>query len=186
MGVREERRRALLQGLSDAAWESFDQLAETSVEELARRAGVSKRTFFRIYESKEAALYGDWRESLTQLREFVQSRSPDERVATTLLELSRGWALMTEADRPRALARRRRSQHHRGMGQYEEGVIWPTFRKTVSEELMQRGTGPEDAALVASVLASVLASAKTRWLDQEGVSLLRAVNEAWACVSIAL
>lgn len=59
-GLRERRRLETERELSDAALELFERhgVHGTTVEDIARRAGTSPRTFFRYYASKEAAIFG--------------------------------------------------------------------------------------------------------------------------------
>ena len=53
--LRERRKRATELEISDAALELFEQrgVAATTVGDIARAAGISERTFFRYYSSKE-------------------------------------------------------------------------------------------------------------------------------------
>lgn len=58
MDLRERRRRATLDEIAHAAVELFEEqgVSATTVEQIAARAGVSSRTFFRYCRSKEHAL----------------------------------------------------------------------------------------------------------------------------------
>ncbi|GAA1489464.1 TetR/AcrR family transcriptional regulator [Brachybacterium sacelli] len=59
LGLRERRRRQTLADIHDAAMELFETkgVAATTVDEIAAAAGVSPRTFFRHYPTKESAAY---------------------------------------------------------------------------------------------------------------------------------
>lgn len=59
LGLRERRRRQTLSDIHEAAMELFEAkgVAATTVDEIATAAGVSPRTFFRHYPTKESAAY---------------------------------------------------------------------------------------------------------------------------------
>lgn len=60
MGVRDRKRAQTLRCIHDAAVELVqrDGLPEATVSAIAQRAGVSRRTFFNYYDSKEDAVLG--------------------------------------------------------------------------------------------------------------------------------
>lgn len=57
-GLRERRRRDTLREVSDAAIELFERkgVTETTIDDIAATAGISQRTFFRYYATKEQAV----------------------------------------------------------------------------------------------------------------------------------
>lgn len=59
VGLRERRRRETLREVADAALTLFEErgVAATTVDEIAAAAGISPRTFFRYYPTKEHALF---------------------------------------------------------------------------------------------------------------------------------
>jgi mycofactocin system transcriptional regulator len=61
---------------------SAQGFAQTSVEQIAARAGVSKRTFFRYFDSKSAVLWHDFDREVAELR-------------AAFAQVSRRTALMT-------------------------------------------------------------------------------------------
>lgn len=68
----EEVARAALQLFAD---NGFD---ETTVDEIATEAGVSRRTIFRYYPSKNDMVWGDFDWVLNRLRAALAETSPDE------------------------------------------------------------------------------------------------------------
>ncbi|MGO4250381.1 TetR family transcriptional regulator [Micrococcaceae bacterium Sec5.1] len=58
LGLRERRRRETLREVSDAALQLFERngFTETTVDDIADAAGISQRTFFRYYATKEQAV----------------------------------------------------------------------------------------------------------------------------------
>lgn len=61
LGLRERRRRETLREVSDAAIDLFERkgVAATTVDDIAHAAGISQRTFFRYYPTKEHAVFVD-------------------------------------------------------------------------------------------------------------------------------
>ena len=61
LGLRERRRRETLREVSDAAIALFERkgVGATTVDDIAHAAGISQRTFFRYYPTKEHALFVD-------------------------------------------------------------------------------------------------------------------------------
>lgn len=115
-GLRERRRRQTLRDVSDAAIELFERqgVAATTVDEIARTAGIAQRTFFRYYPTKEDAAFPDDEGFATVVRETVAAVHGGTPVAAAM---DGGWQrLFGEFDaRPekhaRALRVRRLLQH---------------------------------------------------------------------------
>ncbi|WP_036570961.1 mycofactocin system transcriptional regulator [Nocardia sp. BMG51109] len=81
--------------LERAAFELFerDGFDETTVEGIAAAVGVSKRTFFRYFESKNDVVWGSFTEQLQAMRELF-ARCPPEQpvmdaVRTVVVEFNR-------------------------------------------------------------------------------------------------
>jgi AcrR family transcriptional regulator len=72
----ELRRRSTHEALRQAALKSFacKGFANVTVTELAREAGVTERTFFRHFPTKEAALSQDYETQLERLAEALARR----------------------------------------------------------------------------------------------------------------
>jgi AcrR family transcriptional regulator len=84
--LRERRRRQTVEEIADVAFALFAERGyeATSVEQIAGLAGVSTRTFFRYFPSKEAVVFFDHPEAVQRLREALAttdaSLPPVERV----------------------------------------------------------------------------------------------------------
>jgi len=81
--------------LERAAFELFerDGFEATTVEDIAAAVGISKRSFFRYFESKNDVVWGDFGGQLRVMRELF-ARCPDGRpimdaVATVVVEFNR-------------------------------------------------------------------------------------------------
>ena len=78
---RERKKRAVRKALEEAAFRMFDErgFAETTIDQIADEADVSRSTFFRYFGSKEAVLFGSY-------------AANEEILARLLLERPRGEA----------------------------------------------------------------------------------------------
>lgn len=94
LGLRERRKRATRQALSRAALTLTAEhgIDHVTVEAISEAAGVSERTFFNYFATKEDALTGDT-EDIARLREYVRT-APAELSALSALE----YALCSELD----------------------------------------------------------------------------------------
>jgi AcrR family transcriptional regulator len=77
----EQRRRSTHEALRQAALKSFAHkgFGNVTVTELAREAGVTERTFFRHFPTKEAVLFQDYETQLEWLAEALAQRPPRNR-----------------------------------------------------------------------------------------------------------
>ncbi|NKE62325.1 TetR family transcriptional regulator [Lentzea sp. PSKA42] len=110
-GLRERKKAATREALGDAAWSLCVEhgLDRVTVEQIARAAGVSLRTFFNYFSSKEEAVVaGDTTTALAFVREFA-ARPLDEPVLVALREaLHSIYPRYVDLDRLRQLRELRR------------------------------------------------------------------------------
>ncbi|MFC4910553.1 TetR family transcriptional regulator [Actinomadura gamaensis] len=92
-GLRERTRRAVRRELADLALGMFVERGydATTVEDVAAAAGLSKRSFFRYFPTKEDVLFGDVEELAGQVAEAVRSRPAGEAPWRTLRAVLREW-----------------------------------------------------------------------------------------------
>src|SRR6201993_3797950 len=83
----ELRRRSTHEALREAALKSFARkgFANATVTELAREAGVTERTFFRHFPTKEAVLFQDYETQLEWLGEALARRPASESLFDAVL-----------------------------------------------------------------------------------------------------
>jgi AcrR family transcriptional regulator len=154
--------------LQQAALELFANQGydETTTEEIAERAGVSPRTFFRYFATKESVLfvgeYGFFEEFTAEFLEQPRTLSDLDAMSATLVGLAGG------------LARRRRA-----LLLYEKAVASsPTLRGGVTDHQQEdiakmaaaiatrRGMGKpdDDCTLLAAVTLVTYRRAISKWL----------------------
>lgn len=90
LGLRERRRRDTLREVSDAAIELFERkgVQGTTVDDIAQAAGISQRTFFRYYPTKEHAVFAGDEGFGTVMREAVAAIRGG---APVVAALEAGW-----------------------------------------------------------------------------------------------
>ena len=87
--VRERSRRAVRGELTELAKDLFVEKGydETTIDDLAAAAGMSKRTFFRYFASKEELVMGKYEILGEQLAEDLAARPADEPLWTSLRQV---------------------------------------------------------------------------------------------------
>lgn len=85
-GLRERKKRQTREDLHRAALDLVEQKGFSAVttDEIAARAGVSPRTFFNYYASKDGAVLGRSAQDLQELNQLLAERPADERPLDTL------------------------------------------------------------------------------------------------------
>lgn len=84
LGVREKNRSDRRGALVDAAYDLFRErgFAGTTMEDIADRAGLSRRTAFRYFTSKDDLVFPNREERLGQLRRELKPRAGETALAT--------------------------------------------------------------------------------------------------------
>src|SRR5437762_13429180 len=87
--VRERTRRAVRGELTQTAVSQFVEKGydETTIDDLAAAAGMSKRTFFRYFASKEELVMGKYEFFGQQLAEDLAARPVDEPLWVSLRQI---------------------------------------------------------------------------------------------------
>src|SRR5882757_2976201 len=95
-GRREQRKAETRRALHLAALQKFQErgYAETTVRDIAAAAGVTERTFFRYFPSKEDLVLGEIRDLIPVFQDLVRQRpaeeTPYQAVYAVALALSAG------------------------------------------------------------------------------------------------
>ncbi|GAS88723.1 TetR family transcriptional regulator [Mycolicibacterium brisbanense] len=149
----------------------FDQ---TTVAEIAERAGLTERTFFRYFADKREVLFGG-QALLTELLVTAIAEAPDdarplEVIATALAAL--GPVFEGRVDH----ARRRQAiiDAHPGL-QERELIKLATMTAETADALRRRGVGDAAARLAAETGVAVFKVAFSRWITDDSAAGLAAV-----------
>ncbi|GHF82107.1 TetR/AcrR family transcriptional regulator [Streptomyces thermodiastaticus] len=169
--------------LADAAFALFDERGyeQTTIDDIAERAGVGRTTFFRHFRSKEAVIFPDH----DRLLELIRDRLATSSHRTALVAVSDAVRLVLmhyieEGD----LARRRyaltsrvsalRDREIASVARYQR-----LFREFIAEWM---GDPTEAASLRAEIMAASVVAAHNhvlrRWLRGESADPVAEVDEA--------
>lgn len=170
-GKREAQRQETKQRLQAAALRRFhdDGFDATSVAAIAADAGVTERTFFRYFPSKEAVLFQDYESRLEWFRAALAVRPLDEpvlesvKVATASFPDDREILHQVAALRHSVLSPESIESHLRLV----QGAFARELEAVIHERLAHRDTGEpaERIELVAVVLGNAIAGAMLATLD---------------------
>ena len=155
----EQRRRSTHEALRRAALKSFARkgFANVTVTELAREAGVTERTFFRHFPTKEAVLFQDYETQLEWLAEALAQRSPSESLFDAVLASVAAFPHDLEVVRQAATARTELISSDRIASHLR--VVQSSFAQVLTEFVKNRKPDLANIDLVAEVAGSALASA---------------------------
>lgn len=174
MGLREQKKKRTREALYEAALEQFEAhgFKAVTVDAIAGEVGVSPRTFFRYFDSKEAVLFCDWENDLAELEAYFLELPEDVGLWDALRRLAVAWARTYEDEQALQLAKHAIIEESEGAGAYERSVVIPETEARLAETIARRiGTGYEasfKASIYAASYVSALLVAKKEWLDAHG------------------
>jgi AcrR family transcriptional regulator len=187
-----ERKRQLVRDeLNDAAMRlfAFRGFDETTIEAITEAAGVSRRTFFRYYRSKEDVIVEFIAGLGAALRDTLAARPSGEPPAVALRAAVGVFTDKYDEDQTKALAIARLTLRTPALlGRYlERRAMW---QEALTLELAARHRlDPRDmrARLAAGLALDALDTAVSAWVDQDGARPLpELTDEAFALVAPAL
>jgi AcrR family transcriptional regulator len=157
--LHELRRRSTHEALRRAALASFASkgFANVTVTELAREAGVTERTFFRHFPTKEAVLFQDYETQVEWLSEALTQRPSSESVFDAVLASIASFPHDLEVVRQAATARTELITADRIAGHLR--VVQSSFAGVITDFVKNRYSDTPDIDLVAQVAGATLAAA---------------------------
>jgi AcrR family transcriptional regulator len=157
--LHEQRRRSTHEALRRAALASFASkgFANVTVTELAREAGVTERTFFRHFPTKEAVLFQDYETQVEWLSEALAQRPASESVFDAVLASVASFPHDLEVVRQAATARTELISAERIASHLR--VVQSSFAGVITDFINKRYSDASDIDLVADVAGATLAAA---------------------------
>jgi AcrR family transcriptional regulator len=157
--LHEQRRRSTREALRRAALASFARkgFANVTVTELAREAGVTERTFFRHFPSKEAVLFQDYETQVDWLSEALAQRPASETLIEAVLASIASFPYDLEVVRQAAGARAELITADRIAGHLR--VVQSSFAGVITDFIKGRYADTRDLDLVAEVAGATIAAA---------------------------
>lgn len=159
MNRHELRRRSTHEALRQAALKCFARKGFTNVTvtELAREAGVTERTFFRHFPTKEAVLFQDYETQLEWLAGALAQRPASESLFDAVLASVAAFPHDIEVVRQAATARTELITAERIASHLR--VVQSSFAAVLTEFVRNRNPGAPNVDLGAEVAGSALAAA---------------------------
>jgi AcrR family transcriptional regulator len=157
--LHELRRQSTHESLRRVALEMFARkgFANVTVAELAGQAGVTQRTFFRHFPTKEAVLFQDYETHLEWLAEALARRPDSESLFDAVLASIGSFPHDLEVVRQAATVRASLLDGDRAAGHLR--VVQSSFASVLTEFVKTRYHDVPDIALVADVAGATLAAA---------------------------
>ena len=164
----ELRRRSTHEALRQAALKSFARkgFANVTVTELAAEAGVTERTFFRHFPTKEAVLFQDYETQLEWLAEALAQRPASESLFDAVLASVAAFPHDLEVVRQAATARAELISAERIAGHLR--VVQSSFAGVLSDFVRKRHPQMANIDLAAEVAGSALAAALVATVENWG------------------
>lgn len=162
--------------LSEAALELYAQqgFEQTMVGEIAARAGVTSRTFFRHYSDKREVLFGGWPELQEATAAALRSAPADTSTMGLVTLALRATARLVAADPARA-----RTRHAIITATPElrerELIKYDALAADLARGLRERGADPTEAALAAHTGVTIYRVAFEHWVGADNHDTLEEI-----------
>jgi mycofactocin system transcriptional regulator len=154
---------------------------EVSVDDVAKAAGIARRTLFRYYASKNAIPWGDFDAHLQHLRDLLGSLSTEIPLAEALREALLSFNTYDDQEMAQHRQRMRVILETAGLQAYSM-TMYAGWREVIAAYVAQRiGAVPADLMpqTVGWLMLGVALSAYEHWLADESVALADAIAEAF-------
>ncbi|MFG2048400.1 TetR family transcriptional regulator [Micromonospora sp. NPDC048935] len=144
---------------------------ETTVDEIAQAAGLTKRSFFRYFPAKEDAVFGGVDVTGEQVVEAIRARPADEDPWESLHQVLSQWERQIHtSEQTLASLRLIESTPSLHARLHQKRAQW---RRQVSDALRDRPgvrLDPFDAELLTNAAAAILDTVSQEWLRSDGTA----------------
>jgi mycofactocin system transcriptional regulator len=161
---------------------------EVSVDDVARAAGIARRTLFRYYPTKNAIPWGDFDGHLEHMRDLLREVPTDAPMSVALRSAVLAFNRFDEAETAHHRQRMRVILETAAL-QAHSMTMYAGWRTVVADFVARRlglkGTDLLPRTTAWSMLGVALSAYET-WLADESVSLQTALGDAFDTVSAGL
>jgi AcrR family transcriptional regulator len=166
----EIQRRATRDALRETALEMFarEGFDNVTIADVALAVGVTERTFYRHFPTKEAVLFQDYQYRLEWLSSALALRPADEAVFESVLMAVASFPHDIEIVRQAAMMRSSMISGTRVADHLR--IVQTSFAAVLSDFVRQRQTAHPDIDLLASVAGNVIAAALVSAVEVWGLS----------------
>jgi len=170
-GLRERHMDRTRAAIVDAALALFSEqgFTETTVDAIAERADVGRRTFFRYFPAKESVLFHDIEAQIQATLDSLAARPEDEPPFEALVTVLRESAGRFSADVDRRMLLAKVAHECDNLLVHHRAVIMRRLEEEITAEIARRAGVPADDLATAAAVAAVLAAygaAVRRWILQ--------------------
>ncbi len=146
--------------------------AATTIDEIAKRARVSPRTFFRHFPDKEEVLFADDDQLLPVITTAITAERQPVRAQDLMTEVLGGLADVMEPARHRLRQRQHVIDDDVALTG-RELAKQARWQVAIAQALVTRGFTPQASDLLAAVGFNLFRGALHQWLAEEGGPTLR-------------
>ena len=195
LGRRDRKRNATRAAIVEAALELFEDkgFAATTVDEIAERADVAQRTFFRHFPTKEAVLFPNRDDSIREFSGALAHRPAGEPLLSSVLAaFAEGMSGSTQDDHDLTVRRQRILEQEGVSG---DSIAWGSLlagHRIIEEAVAEHASLPVDdetVQMVSSVSLLLMTQVMPGWYAEGGrtdlgevlarqLDLLRGIVEA--------
>jgi mycofactocin system transcriptional regulator len=184
------RRSTTPEHITDVAIELFTArgFAAVSVDDVAQAAGISRRTLFRYYASKNAILWGDFDTHLAHLQDLLDNVGPQVRLAEALRAALLAFNTFGESETAQHRKRMRVILQSAELQDYSM-TMYAGWREVMAGFVARRLSVKAIDLLpqtVGWIMLGVALSAYEHWLGDESVTLPEALGNAFDVVGAGL
>jgi mycofactocin system transcriptional regulator len=176
--------------ITDVAIDMFTArgFADVSVDDVAHAAGISRRTLFRYYASKNAIPWGDFDNHLAHLRDLLDNVDADVRLADALRAALLAFNTFDESEMARHRQRMRVILQTAELQAYSM-TMYAGWREVIAGFVARRldcKTTDLAPQTVAWTMLGAALSAYEHWLGDESVPLPVTLGNAFDVVGAGL
>ena len=176
--------------ITDVAIDMFTArgFADVSVDDVAQAAGISRRTLFRYYASKNAIPWGDFVNHLAHLRDLLDNVDADVRLGEALRTALLAFNTFDDSEMTRHRQRMRVILQTAELQAYSM-TMYAGWREVIAGFVAHRldcKTADLAPQTVAWTMLGVALSAYEHWLSDESVPLPVALGNAFDVVGAGL
>jgi TetR/AcrR family transcriptional regulator, regulator of mycofactocin system len=184
------RRSTTPHDITDVAIELFTArgFADVSVDDVAHAAGISRRTLFRYYASKNAIPWGDFDTHLAHLRDLLDNVDPSVPLGEALRAALMAFNTFDASETIRHRQRMRVILQTAELQAYSM-TMYAGWREVIAGFVARRSDAKTTDLLpqtVAWTMLAVALSAYEHWLADESVPLPAALGNAFDVVGAGL
>jgi AcrR family transcriptional regulator len=171
MGLREDKKQKSRQALARAALELFSEqgFERTTVDAIAERAGVSRRSFFRYFASKEAAAFPNQEERLRRFEALLESLDVRNQGFSAIREAAFAIAREYQSEKPERAARQKLVDSSPTLALYEQTADLE-LERIIVRAIAGDGSDPSAerrARVVAACVIGTIRVTLREWFDKK-------------------